>query len=145
LIDPFSAIVIALLFLVQLIGFVTLSSVIITKLKSHYNRRYAQFHAKIVTCTVWSCIGMSMLVLRLFIEAVLRSDLKSLLADFINGTDEAGFTIYFTIAGLFSEILAQVCLLITMGQSHSIWLERLVLFPLGQPDGVAGQERCLLD
>ena len=144
LIDPGSAIIIAILFLILSIGLITLSTVILTWLKNHYSRRYAQFNAKIVSCTVWSCVGMSMMTLRLLIEAVFRPKLKSLIADYMDGTNDTGFIIYFTIAGLFSEILAQVCLLVTLSKSHSIWLERLVLFPLGLPDGLAQPESELL-
>ena len=53
---------------------------------------------------------------------------------YVSGTDIFGLTLYLVLATVLSEILAVFFLLITMNRRHTIWLERLIMFPLGNPD-----------
>lgn len=85
-----------------------------------------------------------MLATRLILEAALHSVLENLVAEYVSGTDAFGLTLYVVAATVLSEILAVFFLLIAMNRRHAIWLERLILFPLGNPDHVVVPEKEIL-
>jgi len=144
LLDPFVALLLGCFFFIEAIGLSISTKLTLNDLKSYYSLRYKQFKSPIVSCAVWSIVAVSVMTLRLVLEAVLRPILNSGVDNLVEGNNGNVYIVVWMVGLTLSDCFAQIALIISMHRRYLIWLDRLHIFPLGLPDGVTPPPEELL-